>query len=289
MILITGATGLVGGQTARVLEGLGVASRALVRRESTYGDSRWPSGEVVAGDFERPESLRTALDGIDAALLVSPATPAMVRQQSAFVEAAARVSRGRRPIRIVKVSGFLTGPDSPSRSGRWHAEIEARIEATGLPATCLRMPFFMQNLLRSDPPPIVSGILRLPLPSAQIAMVDARDVATVAAHCLLDDAHAGKRYLLTGPEAASIADVASCLAEASGCPVRHEPDTLDEARSAWAAAGTPRWRIEVVTEFYRSFETGAGETVSSDVRRVTGTPPSSLARFVREHLSSFGG
>lgn len=289
MILVTGATGLVGGETARVLVGQGVSPRVLVRNDGASADSRWSGAHTVVADFDRPESLDAALEGVEAALLVSPATPEMVRQQGAFVAAATRVSRRDRPLRIVKVSGFLTALDSPVRSGRWHAEIEAGIEAARLPATFLRMPFFMQNLLRSEPAPIQAGVLRIPLPTARIAMIDARDIAAVAARCLLDEAHVGQRYFLTGPEAVSIADVASRLSEASGRPVRHEPDSLEEACAKLAAAGTPRWRTEVVTEFYSRFNAGAGEAVSGDVLSVTGSPPCSLARFVAEHLAGLGG
>jgi uncharacterized protein YbjT (DUF2867 family) len=120
-------------------------------------------------------------------------------------------------------------------------------------------------------------------------MVDARDIAAVAARCLLDDVHVGKRFNLTGPEAVGIADVASCLSEASGRPVRHEPDSLEQACAKLAAAGAPPWRLEVVKEFWPSFEAGAGKTVTDDVRAVTGTPPCDLDRFVREHLAGFGG
>lgn len=289
MILVTGATGQLGGETARMLIEQGERPRVLVRNKAACADPRWAGVQAVVADFDRPDSLDIALQGVTSALLVSPSTPSMVSQQSAFVAAAARASRRGPPLRITKVSGFLTAVDSPSQSGRWHAEIEANIEAAGLPATFLRMPFFMQNLIKSEHASIQSGVLRTPLPTARIAMIDARDIAAVAARCLLDDAHIGQRYYLTGPAAVSIADVAQCLSTASGRQIKLIPDSLEEARAKWAAAGTPRWRIEVVTEFNRGFEAAAGEKVTDTVLNVTGEPPRSLERFVREHLIDFGG
>ncbi len=70
MILIVGATGLVGGATVRQLTARGVPVRALVRsaeRAATLAD---PGVETVVGDLEQPNSLDAALDGVTRALLI---------------------------------------------------------------------------------------------------------------------------------------------------------------------------------------------------------------------------
>jgi uncharacterized protein YbjT (DUF2867 family) len=84
------------------------------------------------------------LDGATRALLISPLHPRQVEWQGNFVEAARRAGT----VHIVKLSGLGTAPDSPLRSGRWHAQTERHIADAGLPWTCLQPLFFMQNLLR---------------------------------------------------------------------------------------------------------------------------------------------
>jgi len=60
MFLVTGATGNAGGAVLRALVVKGQQVRALVRPESDLGT--WPAGvERVAGDLNRPETLRKAL------------------------------------------------------------------------------------------------------------------------------------------------------------------------------------------------------------------------------------
>ena len=141
MILITGATGRIGGATLKYLSRGGVALRALVRSPDKVASVAAPGVETVTGDLAEPRSLDAALEGVDAALLVSPLDPQQVALQGNFIEAAKRAGR----VHVVKVSGLGTALDSPVRSGRWHAQIEQHLEDSGLPFTHLRPPFFIRG------------------------------------------------------------------------------------------------------------------------------------------------
>src|SRR5262245_19954239 len=144
MILIVGATGLVGSATLRQLTARGVPVRALVRSPEKAATLAGPCVETIVGDLQQHASLDAALDGVTRALLVSPLNPHQVEWQGNFVEAARRAGT----VHIVKLSGLGTAPDSPLRSGRWHAQTEQHIADAGLPWTYLHPPFFMQILLR---------------------------------------------------------------------------------------------------------------------------------------------
>src|SRR5262249_347590 len=143
VILVTGATGLVGGDVVRQLAERGLPVRALVR-SLEKGAALGGRIEKVVGDFARPETLGPALQGVTHALLVSHHELRQVELQRNFVEAARRTGS----VHLVKLSGLGTAPGSPLQSGRWHAETEAEIRAAGLPWTFLHPPYFMQNLLR---------------------------------------------------------------------------------------------------------------------------------------------
>ena len=71
-VLVTGATGRIGGQVIDQLLDSGVPVRALVR---TLPEAALPSGvEVVTGDLGEPESLDGALAGVGAASRIWAAT-----------------------------------------------------------------------------------------------------------------------------------------------------------------------------------------------------------------------
>ena len=90
MILITGATGTTGREVIAELHRLGAKGvRALVRDPARADFIREAGFEAVAGDFERPETLGAALEGVERALLLTPPTPETVNQQREFIVAAA--------------------------------------------------------------------------------------------------------------------------------------------------------------------------------------------------------
>jgi hypothetical protein len=82
MILVTGATGLNGGELAHRLSARDLPARALVRdRAKANSIAALSNVEIMRGDMARPESLIPALQGVDRAFLNSSAAPGMLRDQ----------------------------------------------------------------------------------------------------------------------------------------------------------------------------------------------------------------
>ena len=283
MILITGATGRVGGATLKQLSAAGVRVRALVRNAEKAALVATPQVETVIGDLAQPRSLDAALDGITAALLVSPLDPHQVELQGNFIDAAKRAGR----VHVVKISGLGTALDSAVRSGRWHAQTEKHLEDSGLPFTHLRPPFFMQNILRFAPTIRASGEFTGSLDQGKVAMIDVADIAAVAATTLTTTAHIGKAYLLTGPEALSYGDVAERLSRILGRTVSYKNVPLTIMRDRLLASGMPAWHVDVQVDFSTALSAGHASTVTCAVETVTGRPARTLEQLIREHLALF--
>ncbi|MCP4142206.1 MAG: SDR family oxidoreductase [Chloroflexi bacterium] len=66
-ILVTGATGYVGGRLIPELIDRGYQVRIMVRAMSPVHKERWPNTEIVVADVQDEDSLRKALDGIHTA------------------------------------------------------------------------------------------------------------------------------------------------------------------------------------------------------------------------------
>jgi uncharacterized protein YbjT (DUF2867 family) len=283
MILITGATGRIGGATLKYLSRGGVALRALVRSPDKVASVAAPGVETVTGDLAEPRSLDAALEGVDAALLVSPLDPQQVALQGNFIEAAKRAGR----VHVVKVSGLGTALDSPVRSGRWHAQIEQHLEDSGLPFTHLRPPFFMQNILRFAPMIRANGEFVGALHQGRVAMIDIRDIAAVAGTILTTPGHAGKAYALTGPEALSYQEVAERISTSLGRKVIYKDIPLEAMRERLRASGMPEWHVEVQVDFSTALRAGQAATVTDVVAAVTGRQPRTFEQFFREHVALF--
>jgi uncharacterized protein YbjT (DUF2867 family) len=285
MILITGATGRVGGATLKQLSTRGMPVRALVRNVEKAALVAGPAVETVIGDLAQPRSLESALDGITAALLVSPLDPHQVELQGNFIDAAKRAGRAH----VVKISGLGTALDSSVRSGRWHAQTEKHLEDSGLPFTHLRPPFFMQNILRFAPAIRASGEFAGSLGLGKVAMIDVDDIAAVAATALTTDAHAGKAYVLTGPEAHSYSDVAERLSRILGRTITYKDVPLEVMRERLLASGMPEWHVDVQVDFSTALSAGHASAVTNTVEAVTGKPARTLEQFIQEHVVLFTG
>jgi uncharacterized protein YbjT (DUF2867 family) len=228
-ILVTGATGLNGGEVVRRLSARGVPVRALVRSFARAGGlAAQPNVEIVEGDMAQPSTLAEALRGIERALLISSSDPMMLDVQSNFIEAASAAGVEH----VVKLSGIIPELDSPFRFARMHAEIERRLEASGMAFTHLRAGEFMTSYFRQVPSIVAKGALFLPMEDARIASVDVGDIADVAVAVLTDSGHEGKAYPITGPEALSMTEVAEKLSAATGKAIRYVNVAPEDAKSA---------------------------------------------------------
>jgi uncharacterized protein YbjT (DUF2867 family) len=286
LILVTGATGLNGGELVRRLSARGVAVRALVRSAAKAAAlSALPQVEIVVGDLARPETLAGALLGVERAMLISSSDPTMLDVQSNFIAAAAAAGVKH----VVKLSGIIPGLDSPFRFARMHAEIERRLEASGMAFTHLRAGEFMPAYFRQVPSIVAKGALFLPMENAQIASIDIGDIAEVAAAVLTSSGHEGKIYPLTGPEALSMADVAAKLSAATGKSIGYVNVTPDAAKQAQLAAGVPPYLADALAELFAERRNGKEARVSPVTQTLLGRRPTSFDDFAVRNAAIFRG
>ena len=284
-ILITGATGQIGGETARLLQAEGHAVRALVRDAASAGATALAAAgvQVVQGDQARPETLAGALAGVEAVLVASSNDVGQVERESNVIAAAA--TAGVR--RIVKISALGTVAGSPISLLATHAAIEQRLAASGIEWTSLRPGSFMQNFLRYAATVKAAGAFYGCQGNAPVALIDTRDVAAVAARCLADGGHAERVYELSGPEALTYADAAAALAAASGRPVAYVDLPPAAARQGMIDAGLPPWLADDLVGLAELFKGPLGRQTTTAVADFTGQAPRTFAAFAREHAGLF--
>lgn len=277
-ILVTGATGKVGGAVVAQLHAAGVPVRALVR-----GESDFPEGvQAVRGDLGDPTSLGTALEGVDAVFLVWPFLSA--EGASDVIEAIGKHAR-----RVVYLSSAGVG-DEKEEPGEaitmFHTELERLVEASGLEWTALRPTGFASNTLGWADEVRTTGAVRAPLAGLARPLIHEADIAAVAVQALTTDALLGARPLLTGPELITQEQQVALISEAIGRPVRFEEITLDEAAEQMTAAGYPAELVEAVLPAQAEMIDNP-EPVNGEVERITGTPARSYQEWAVDHAADF--
>ena len=257
-----------------------VPVRVLVRDPAKATALADAGAEVAVGDLDVPASIDEAMAGVSAVVLVSPAVPA---QELNVVASAARAGVGH----VVKATSKASA-DSPIARRRWQAEIEAGLAASGIPHTLLRSNAYMQNVLALAPAIAKTSSFGSSAGKGRSGMVDARDVAAVAAEiAAAPAAHAGKTYWLTGPELISNYDVAAVLSKLLGRTITYRELTFEENKDAMIRAGVPGQIAEMNAQAFSLTADGDAEWVTEDVPSLLGRPARSFEQFAADYAAAF--
>jgi uncharacterized protein YbjT (DUF2867 family) len=274
-ILVTGATGNVGGALVRALRGGGVDVRALARDPAR---ASFPDGvETVAGDLTRPADWAGALDGVDGVFLLA-GYEGMTDLLSLARNAGVR--------RAVLLSGStVEGDDLDNAVAAYHVQAEADVRASGLEWTFLRPNSFMTNALEWADQLRAGDVVRAPFAGVHVAMIDPADIAAVAAHALAESDLGGRALRLSGPESLAPGDRVRILGEVLGRDLRYDAQSDAEA-AAQMHATMPAAYADAFLSFF-ALGTLDESVVQPTVRDVLGREPSTFAAWVRAHRDAF--
>jgi NAD(P)H dehydrogenase (quinone) len=281
-LVVTGATGGLGGRVARRLAARGVRQRLVVRDPGRAPPLDGAEVAVAAAGYDDRDGLRRAFEGMGTLFMVSASEdPDRMRLHRNVVEAA--VDAGVE--RVVYTSFYGAALDCTFTFGRDHWHTEELIRGSGLRHTFLRDNLYIDFLPLMVGP---DGVIRGPAGDGRVAAVARDDIAAVAVAVLLADGggHDGS-YDMTGPEALTMEEVAAELSRASGRAVGYHNETLEEAYASRASYGAPDWEVAGWVTTYVAIANGDLEAVSGDVDAVAGHPPVRLAEFLRANPDSY--
>jgi uncharacterized protein YbjT (DUF2867 family) len=276
-ILVTGATGRVGGEVAaRLAARDDVRLKALSRRPG----ASVPGAEMVVGDLTDPASLD--LTGVDAVFLVFPS----VRADASAAELVSSLLSAPRRIVYLSAHGVPETPDPATAPDGTiigsHAYVEGLLAAAD--HTFLRASGFAANTLAWAEQLRRSDTLRWVFPAARRALVHEADLADVAVRALTENDHAPV-YHLTGPEQISQADQLAALGDALGRKLRFEEiDTETAATELFPAFPRPVARSIIAAQ---ARMVDQPEPRTDTIARLTGRPMRAYADWARDHVADF--
>jgi uncharacterized protein YbjT (DUF2867 family) len=218
-VLVAGATGRLGMLVEFLLE-RGHAVTAMTRDPTSPAAARLRAAgaEVVRGDFDDPDSVAGAADGVDAmfatgtAHRVGPDGELRHGRNLTSAAAAARVPH------LVYSSGDGAAPDSPMPLFRAKHQVEEEIRSLPIKYTILAPVYFMENLFNPwNSPMLRTGAFPSPipveLPMQQVAIADLARLAMAAIE--RPDEFAGQRITVASDEL-SAEDAAHVLGRVLG-------------------------------------------------------------------------
>ncbi|MFS0772946.1 SDR family oxidoreductase [Sphingomonas sp. 1P08PE] len=238
-ILVIGATGRVGRHVVEQLVARDASVRVLTRDPAK---AAFPTGvEVAKGDLLDIDALRAAFVGVRTLFLLNAVTGDEFTQ--AIV--ALNVAREAGVDRVVYLSVFdadraVNVPHFAVKSGA-----ERMLEAMGFGATILRPTYFIDNEAMVKDVILQHGVYPMPIGGKGVAMVDARDIAEVAAIELIRRDRAPDKLPIetinvVGPEALTGEDVAAIWSDVLRRPVAYggdDPSGFEQNMATFM----PRW------------------------------------------------
>lgn len=290
LVVLTGADGRLGSRLAFRIAAAGGQQRLLVTGRGTTprlpDGAPLPEAEVVTVPSDAdPRTLTSAFDGAHALFLVpSQVRPGRLGRHRAAIDAAVLAGVHH----VVYVSSIGAGPDAIASAARDDWLTEEYLRGTDLRWTMLRTSMFHRTLTFAvydeSHDSGRSTVLHAPAGNGRVASVSHDDVADAATAVLLDEdpnRHAGRTYLLTGPEALSLDEVAAALTSVVGRTVRYVPQTVEEARALFyrsTATEVEDWITQC-----QAIEAGVLAEVSPDVGHLAGRAARSLAAWLDDY------
>jgi len=261
-ILVIGGTGKTGRKVADGLQKRGQRVRIGGRNTNPVFD------------WSNPDTWEKALEGMDKAyityypdLAVPGALPAIQQLTKMAKKAGLK--------KVVLLSG----------KGEREAERCERVVAqSGLGCTLVRASWFSQNFSESFlMDPILAGYVALPMPEAKIPFVDTGDIAEVVVEALMDDAHNGKTYEITGPQAITFEEAIREIEEATGKPITFQAISQEDYNAEMKAAGLPEDYIWLFDYLFREvLAKPENQVVTQDVGKVLGRQATSFSAYAKK-------
>lgn len=279
-ILVTGASGLFGGEVARQLVAKGYPVRLLVR-DAARAPELGVAAEIVVGDYLDSAALARAMAGIDKMFLATYDHPQIVAHQANLLSVAMDSGIGH----IVRLSSDGTEENRGLPVFDWHRECEQQLERSGIDYTHVKPQWVMHNFESF----VVDDRIRLPAGDGRIGLVDQRDVAAVAVLSLIEDLHAGQAYVL-GTESLSHAEVAAQLSEATGRSIVYEDIDPAVYQQELEAAEWDRESIDSMLGLFADVRAGVNSDADIDdsVRPLLGRPGIHFRQFAEDFASRIG-
>ncbi|QUQ67141.1 NmrA family NAD(P)-binding protein [Kutzneria sp. CA-103260] len=285
MIVITGATGALGGATVEHLleripaDRLGVSVRDVAKAQH-FADR---GVRVRRGSYDDPTALRDSFEGADQVLLVSQNDPDGdgIGLHRNAIEAA--VAAGAQ--RILYTSHQNARADSPFDPAHEHAATEALLADSGVAWTSLRNGFYAHSLDWLLGPWRQTGVIATPA-DGPVSWTDRADAAEAAAIILTRQHPFDGPVTLTARRAVTFADIATTTTELTGRDITRAVIADETWLADRIATGTPEPMAHMLLRFFHAARSGHFADTDPLLAELLGREPRTVADLLTDRISA---
>lgn len=282
--LVTGATGKLGSKIVdHLLKRIEAKELAVSVRDPKKASALSDKGiDVRQADFDHPESLREAFQGVDRLLIISADgdNDTRIRQHLQAVEAAKEAG-----VSFIAYTSLADATDSQNVMAPPHVATEKAIRETGIKHAFLRNNWYLENELGS-----IQGVLAgAPWVTAardgKVGWALQDEYAEAAAIVLTTEAFDEEMYELSGPLHTQH-EFVEALSDVLGQDVALQEVSAEAYGDVMRGAGVPEGAIPIVVGIQDSIRNGSLEVESTDFERLLGRPVTPLRDALKQILPS---
>ena len=283
MIAITGASGQLGRLVIDSLLTSVPASElvALVRNPASVSDLKDKGINVRQADYTQPDTLITALQGVDKLLLISSSEVGqrLVQHQN-VIEAAKETG-----VSLLAYTSILHADTSPLGLADEHRATEAALADSGIPHVVLRNGWYSENYIASVPAALELGALYGCAGAGKISSASRADYASAAAAVLTQEDQAGNIYELAGDSAYTLAELAAEISVQTGKDIGYVDLPETDFADALLKAGLPAPLASLLANSDTGASQGGLYDDSQTLSKLIGRPTTTIAESVKEALN----
>lgn len=273
-ILVTGATGNIGGGIVNILKEKDADFIAATTGRSIEGVNS------VKLDFADIQSLETAMQGISTLFLVLANHPDMITWGKNVIDTAKKCGVKH----IVRSGGSLADGNSAIAVRKVLAETDQYLKESGIDYTITAPSFFMQNFINFHGEDYKNGALYLPAGDGKVGWVDVRDIAAVNVEVLMNPGkYRDQTLVITGSKALSYAEAVATMNDVLGKDAKYVAVSDEDAIKAMTEMQLPEFVINLMIDLNKCIRGGYAEETTTTVKDVTGNDAISFEQFVRDN------
>ena len=287
-VLISGANGDTGRAAVRESIALGLDVRAMVHKKDARSAPLEKLGaEVVVGDLLEINTVRAAMNGIDAAYLVWPVQPGLIHATVNFAQAAKETGVKT----IINLSQRSADRESTSDACRDSFIAEQVLNWSGAPVIHLRPTYFLEWLLYPwQLPYLQQGVLRIPACRGRHSPIAADDQGrAIAALLKSPEQHLGATIPLSGPVEMDHEQMAAELTQALGRKITFQNPPIDEYCASIETMGVPPYVVQHLRGAMADYQKGHMSGADNNVEKLTGRRPMTVGEFAHAHADVLNG
>lgn len=283
MIAVTGANGQLGKLVIKHLVKLVSADEvvALVRNPEDATELTKLGVHIKAADYNQPETVEAALEGISSLLLISSsAIGVRVPQHAAVINAAEN-----KGVQTLVYTSILRADTNPMLLAQEHKETEKLLAESSLNTVVLRNGWYTENYTQGMSTILEHKAVTGVSINGKIYSAPRNDYAEAAAKVIAaPKSHIGKVYELAGDNGFTLSEFALEIAKQSNFDINYQAMSSTEYQQMLIEVGLPEGFAAALTDSDVQTESGWLKDESKTLSALLGRPTVSMAEAVIDAL-----